>query len=159
MESLKSLFRLSANQSVPNMQSTVGQQSVSQNKSSNSRRRGETYVAYGKRLCGFSNGESISLAPFLQMIFTAEKQKQLDDVAFQEEEKKKKQDQISSLTTDIAAKEASISRINEKIKDYNDGIADLHSQISELKGSEGSVNRDSKVKLMRLCQNRRSLFL
>ena len=51
------------------------------------RQQGETYVAFGKRICSITLGSQTSLAASLQRVFFSEKQAQINDKALQAKKK------------------------------------------------------------------------
>lgn len=142
MKDLKKLF--SVNTSKTNV-ATISQQNF---QSPDAIRSGESYVSYGKRVCGMSNGSPLCLSPFLQRIFTSEKQKQLDDKVFQESEREKRLSELNQLQKEISDKKADVQLLVNKINQTQDKINDYKSEIDNLKATNGAVNKEAKVKFL-----------
>ena len=111
------------------------------------RQQGETYVAFGKRICSITLGSQTSLAASLQRVFFSEKQAQINDKALQAKKKQEIQNKITNIDSDIKAKQSSIDNSKIKIDNLNNKVSNLKADLEQAKIKNGEVNKSNQTKL------------
>lgn len=143
MPDLKKLFSLksaSAQADVPQIPT-----------SSNQRIQGETYEAYGRRICGMTTGSCGALGAMLQMIYNNEKNSQINNESLQETHRRKVQNEMSLLDQQIVGLQTRQSGLDVDIDTVKNKINDCENEIDETKGKEGQLNKMERVKLIFGC--------
>lgn len=108
----------------------------------------ETYVYYGKRICGVVTANLPALAPFLHKIYNSEKQRQINDQALQEQRKNELANELCQTDGKISKERNHLDAIKSKISSCQDEIADLKTQLVVAKNKNGEINRMARVKLI-----------
>lgn len=136
LKNLKEMFSLSP--SLPG-----GQQLSSENIQST-----ETYVEYGKRVCGIVTGNNNSLSIFLQKVYQTEKNRQVNDHRLQQDKKTKLQQKLSGEKSQEQSINAEIANTQLKIDETNEQINELDIALSNAKANDGKENKMAKIKLI-----------
>lgn len=113
----------------------------------NDRRKDETYVQYGKRMCGLVNASDATLLPFLQSIYMQEKWAQIKDEKVQEELRRQTQIEIVELETQIEQQTNSLNNVEQQIQDSQSKVDKLRTEVGELKVDQGNKNRTANAKM------------
>lgn len=108
----------------------------------------ETYVQYGKRICGTVTGSLAAFNVMLQKIYNAEKQSQIEDKALQELRRTEICKKIDDADSDIAKEKAKQVHVEEVINDYEQHKSDLVKQYVEAKYLHGQINKMARMKMM-----------
>lgn len=66
------------------------------------RQQGETYINYGRRLCGIVNASVAALPPFLQRIYSQERHSQIVDEAKQRQMRLQVEKEIADIDIKIS---------------------------------------------------------
>lgn len=117
-------------------------------RSMDSKRPAETYVQYGKRICGTVTGSLAAFNVMLQKIYNAEKQSQIEDKALQELRRTEICKKIDEADSDIAKEKAKQVHVEEVINDYEQCKSDLGEQYVEAKHLHGQINKMARMKMM-----------
>ncbi len=112
------------------------------------RRTGETYTAYGVRMCGRVNASPNALVPFIQKIYNQERQEQIKDQAQQQQQRQKLETDLINIDADIKNKQNNLSAEQQKLSDANDNVTNIKSEIQQLKASEGNINKSARTKMI-----------
>lgn len=108
----------------------------------------ETYVQYGKRLCGKVTGSITAFAVLLQKIYNAEKQRQIGDELLQAQRKKEIQNKLAEADGNIIKERERMNHIENMIRDEEEGKTALKEQYVEAKHQHGEVNKMARVKML-----------
>lgn len=114
--------------------------------------QGETYNHYGMRMCGKVAGGTSYLTPFLQRVYTSEKQRQANNAARQEAARKNIQNQINDKQAEQEKASNTIAELEDKIHACNNRIEEWREKISRLinTGNQGK-NKEAKIKMILGC--------
>jgi len=114
--------------------------------------QGETYNHYGMRMCGKVAGGTSYLTPFLQRVYTSEKQRQANDAARQEAARQNIQNQINDKQAEQEKTSNAIAELEDKIHACNNRIEEWREKISRLinAGNQGK-NKEAKIKMILGC--------
>lgn len=123
------------------------QQPLTPSQLDDNKQDGETYTAYGTRICAKVNGAEAALQPCLQRIYLSEKHLQSQDQQLQERKKNDLQQQISAIEGKITQKNIEINRIDQKINDNQEELEELQTNLIEVKNQDGQTNKMAKVKM------------
>lgn len=96
MHRLKKLFSLGA----PDVKRVDGATNFEGIKEA--RQQGETYINYGRRLCGIVNASVAALPPFLQRIYSQERHSQIVDEAKQRQMRLQVEKEIADIDIKIS---------------------------------------------------------
>ena len=107
----------------------------------------ETYVAYGRRICGRVNGSFHSLTPMLQKVFLYEKQRQSQDEQLQKSRREELSSKLSALKADIEKNQVEQQATEMKISDNKSELGSLQNKLIEAKGRIGEENKMADVKM------------
>ena len=108
----------------------------------------ETYVQYGKRICGMVNASKTALAAFIHKIYNHERQAQANDEARQNELKGKANAELAKIETEIDATQNNLSNENVKKDTETENKNDVDSEIKRLEDTEGKLNRPAKTRMI-----------
>lgn len=108
----------------------------------------ETYVQYGKRICGMVNASKTALAAFIHKIYNHERQAQANDEARQNELKGKAKAELAKIETEIDATQNNLSNENVKKDTETENKNDVDSEIKRLEDTEGKLNRPAKTRMI-----------
>lgn len=112
------------------------------------KRVGETYVNYGKRICGLVNASISALDPFLQRIYSQEKLSQVNDEAVNDKEKNKIQERINDLESQIAQCNNDMDLKLSKISNANGEIKKLEQNLAEQRQRGNELNKNANMKMI-----------
>lgn len=114
--------------------------------------QGETYNHYGMRMCGKVAGGTSYLTPFLQRVYTSEKQRQANNAARQEAARKNIQNQINDKQAEQEKASNTIAELEDEIHACNNRIEEWREKISRLinTGNQGK-NKEAKIKMILGC--------
>lgn len=138
IENLKNLFGLRA----------VATENNTEHYNPDNRQPQETYVAYGRRMCGKVNGSVHALQPLLHRVYCSEKQRQRDDEQLQESHRNRLRDEITNLRSRIDTNHIEQQRIQGKIADENNRDAETRDRLQAAKGNIGEANKMAKIKMI-----------
>lgn len=85
-------------------------------------RDGETYVKYGKRLCGYSNGNIDYLPVYFQKVIQSEKKRYIQNEGLQNKEKERIKREIIDKQTLADTEKNNLSNIQRQIDDISNKI-------------------------------------
>lgn len=111
------------------------------------RQEGETYTAYGTRICAKVNGADAVLEPCLQRIYLNEKRLQSRDEQLQAQKKDELRQRISEIDGKIAEKDVEKNHIDQQLKSNREQLAALHSDLVAAKNQDGTTNKMANVKM------------
>lgn len=112
------------------------------------RRVGETYNAYGSRMCGLTNASWVSLSAFMQKIYMQEKQSQIKDVAKQQNAQQRIQQELNNIDANIEAENDKLQNENDNVESSRARISDLKQEITQLKSKNGELNRKARTSMI-----------
>lgn len=113
----------------------------------NNKNPNETYVHYGKRMCGLTNASSPALSPFINKIYISEKNRQLGDPNAQERLKRQTEDKIAQLRTQEAQQNNNLNRIQSLIANAKESIKNFEEEMSQLKINSGHKNKEANARM------------
>lgn len=128
--------------SKPAVQSTVAPP-----QSTDGRNKGESYLAYGKRACQFTNGSPLSLRTILQRIYHAEKSRQIADQQIQQQFKNDIIKKIGDIDVEVSRLEGDKISLEEKVTDAENDVNDLKTQKIEAINKNGELNKMAQLKM------------
>lgn len=111
------------------------------------RNEGESYLAYGKRACQFTNGNPLSLRTILQRIYNSEKSRQITDQETQELFKKAIRKKIGDIDVELTRLEGDKISFEEKVTAAENDVNDLKSQKIEAINKNGELNKMAQLKM------------
>lgn len=120
---------------------------VQQNENDLNRQHGETYTAYGTRICAKVNGSEVALEPCLQRIYLTEKNLQSQDQQLQDRRKGQLKQEITEIDGKIARLNIEEDRIAQRISDNQTELTTLQSKLAYVKNQNGDANKMAKVKM------------
>lgn len=109
-------------------------------------RDGETYVKYGKRLCGYSNGNIDYLPVYFQKVIQSEKKRYIQNEGLQNKEKERIKREIIDKQTLADTEKNNLSNIQRQIDDISNKMQEKKGKINELQIGGKNANREAKVK-------------
>lgn len=109
--------------------------------------KGETYVNYGKRMCGLTNAASPALSAFIDRIYISEKNRQLGDPNTQAQLKQQTEKKIADLQTKDAQQNNNLNRIQSLIAKAKEKIEKYENEISQLKIQSGHENKEANARM------------
>lgn len=112
------------------------------------KRQGETYVQYGKRICGMVNASETALATSIQKIYNQERQAQAKDGIRQNELKEKAKGELAKVEIEIEATQNNLDNEAAKLNAEKGNKDDVETEIKRLKAAEGQVNKSAKTKMI-----------
>lgn len=115
--------------------------------STDGRNKGESYLAYGKRACQFTNGNPLSLRTTLQRIFNAERSRQIADQQIQQQFKQDIINKIGDIDVEVSRLEGDKISLEEKITDAENNVNDLKAQKIEAINKNGELNKMAQLKM------------
>ena len=110
-------------------------------------RDNETYVAYGRRMCGRVNASIHVLNPLMQRVFLHERQRQSDDERLQQSHRQRLREEIVELNRSIDSNQIEQDHAEQKKRDKEDQIVALRNELDEAKGNIGEANKMARVKM------------
>lgn len=116
-----------------------------------SKKEGETYLDYGKRVCGLVTAQILALTPYLNKINNEEQREQRQNQEIQERLKETLRQEKSEVESEITKKEAHKSGIELKICDAENKKKELELKLIEAKEKDGETNKMEKIKLIIGC--------
>lgn len=111
------------------------------------RHEGETYTAYGTRICAKVYGSVAVLGPCLQRIYLYEKQLQNQDGDLQRRTKLELENQLNDINGKLSQLDIEGEEITHKISDNADRLVELQRKLTEVKNIDGENNKMAHVKL------------
>lgn len=141
MITIKSLFGSTANKA-----ST--QDSISQLQNPNNRQKGETYHHWGLRVCAIADGGCLTLRPYLHNVYNYIYKEQRENVALQEEERRKIQSSIEEKQNGKGMLRVKINDCKQKQDEKKNLIEELKTEKKELRNKAYEVNKAAKLKLV-----------
>lgn len=108
----------------------------------------ETYVYYGKRICGVVTANLPALAPFLHKIFNSEKQRQINDQALQQQRRNELTKELCQTDGQINKEKNRLNSITDKILDCRNDIGYHQTLLAQAQNKNGGINRMARVKLI-----------
>lgn len=114
----------------------------------NEKRADETYQHWGKRVCAFVDGSSISLKPFLHNVYICNYKKQLEDVKGQEEEREKIRKEIEEKQNDLELQNKWLDECRKKQITAKETIKALQNEKNELRNRKYEENKEARIKLI-----------
>lgn len=142
MHRLKKLFSLG----VPDVKRVDGATNFEGIKEA--RQQGETYINYGRRLCGIVNASVAALPPFLQRIYSQERHSQIVDEAKQRQMRLQVEKEIADIDIKISQENNNLDLQNKKIEDVRMEIEDVKRNIVGLKQKDNELNRSANIKMI-----------
>lgn len=113
--------------------------------------QGETYVDYGRRICGMVYASKTALATYIQKIYNQERQAQANDQAKQNALKEKAKADLAKIEAEIEATQNDLNNENAKIATQIEKKNDATAEKERLKASEGQVNRSARIRMIVGC--------
>lgn len=110
-------------------------------------RTGESYVNYGKRICGLVHASLPALPPFLHRVYLSEKQRQLEDEQLQQQLIQQRQKEIIETQTKIAQQESQSAAVKQRSEDVRNQIERLREEIAQLRIEVPVAVRTAIVKM------------
>lgn len=142
MHRLKKLFSLGA-PDVKRVDGTTNFEGIKE-----ARQQGETYINYGRRLCGIVNASVAALPPFLQRIYSQERHSQIVDEAKQRQMRLQVEKEIADIDIKISQENNNLDLQNKKIEDVRMEIEDVKRNIVGLKQKDNELNRSANIKMI-----------
>ena len=142
MHRLKKLFSLG----VPDVKRVDGATNFEGIKEA--RQQGETYINYGRRLCGIVNASVAALPPFLQRIYSQERHSQIVDEAKQRQMRLQVEKEIADIDIKISQENNNLDLQNKKIEDVRMEMEDVKRNIVGLKQKDNELNRSANIKMI-----------
>ena len=109
-----------------------------------SKRQGETYANWGKRICATTSGSDVALGAFLGNVYNYIKREQLEDEAYQAQQKRKIESEIQKHNNDKDFAEDTIRSKENAIEENNDTINAKQNEKMRLR-QEGKKKNKSYV--------------
>ncbi|MDE6498654.1 MAG: hypothetical protein K2L21_08340 [Muribaculaceae bacterium] len=109
---------------------------------------GETYLQYGKRVCGIVTGNTTVLAAFLTKVYQTEKNNQVNDQAAQQKIKQGLVNNLTSTQAKLQSSQATLSNIHIQIEAARNTISDLGQELNNAQAKDGQENKMAKVKMI-----------
>lgn len=107
-----------------------------------------TYLQSGKTNCGKCNGSLTAFSAMLQRIYNAERQRQIDNKALQEQRKNDVKAKINDLDVSIKKEKTQKDYINDKIDKLKESIKELKESLVEAKNDISDVTKTNRVKMI-----------
>lgn len=107
-----------------------------------------TYLQSGKTNCGKCNGSLTAFSAMLQRIYNAERQRQIDNKALQEQRKNDVKAKINDLDVSIKKEKTQKDYINDKIDKLKESIKELKESLVEAKNDISDVTKRNRVKMI-----------
>lgn len=142
MHRLKKLFSLGA-PDVKRVDGTTNFEGIKE-----ARQQGETYINYGRRLCGIVNASVAALPPFLQRIYSQERHSQIVDEAKQRQMRLQVEKEIADIDIKISQENNNLDLQNKKIEDVRMEMEDVKRNIVGLKQKDNELNRSANIKMI-----------
>ena len=121
---------------------------VVQQQSTENIQAGESYLQYGKRVCGIVTGNTTVLAAFLTKVYQTEKNNQVNNQAEQLKAKQALQNTLASTQTKLRNAEAKCANINIQIAAIQNTLNNLNSNLKSTIAQNGQVNKMAKIKMI-----------
>lgn len=137
---INSLFKISG-PAVPSTMEVATPQGI------DAKQLAETYVQYGKRLCGKVTGSTAAFGSMLLKIYNAEKQRQIGDEQLQAQRKVEIQNKIAEAESNIVKEKERMAHIEGVVRSYEETKTALDEQYIEAKHQHGEVNKMARVKM------------
>lgn len=109
---------------------------------------GETYVAYGRRMCGRVTASVQALNPLLHRVYCHEKQRQRDDEQLQSEYRQRLHDEISDLDRRIGINDVEQNGVRANIGEKESEKLDIQERLNNAKGRIGQANKMARIKMI-----------
>lgn len=116
--------------------------------SSDSIQKGETYVNYGKRICGLVTASMQALQVYLQKVYNYEKQRQINDEELQEQKKADLQRQLNQEQAALGVIQNNLQLNQTQTNQIQDKINDLKQQVVEAKHGTVDENKMARLKMI-----------
>lgn len=140
---IKSLFTLNKKQ---NGTAAAGTTSATNNP--DNIQIGETYIAYGRRMCGKVNGSEVALTPLVQRVYFLEKQRQQNDEQLQQTHRQRLQEEIIDLQRSIDQNNIEQDHKKTVLNQLNDEKIQLENKLETAKGNIGDSNKMARIKMI-----------
>lgn len=119
-----------------------------QPQSSENIQSGETYLQYGKRVCGIVTGNTTVLAAFLTKVYQTEKNQQVNNQTAQQKIKQGLESNLADAQTKLQSAQAALSNLRIKIEAAQNSISDLNRDLANAQAKDGQENKMSKIKMI-----------
>lgn len=116
--------------------------------SSDNRREGETYMMWGKRVCGIVSGNLQALPPFLHKVYNDIYNVLASDVDAQIIAKKQIEAEIAQKNNEKEAVQNKINNIDSEIDRIKSKEEELKDEREEIKRRKEEVNKEQRLKLI-----------
>lgn len=110
------------------------------------RNTNESYVDYGKRLCGQSNANVDNLPIYFQKVCQSEKIRYINNETRQATVKEKKKAELINKQSEKQVEENNLQEVQCKIDGVSDRIRETKGEIKALKAGDKSNNKEAAVK-------------
>ena len=115
---------------------------------SDTRRIGETYEQWGKRICGVVTGSLTALPPYLQKVYNYNYREQADNVQLQQAARINTQAEIDRKNDEIKVIQSKIEDAQSQIDTIHKKIEDLKVEKEEIKRGKERINTEQRLKLV-----------
>lgn len=113
-----------------------------------SRRRGETYEQWGRRICGIVSGSLVALPPYLHKVYNFIYNEQAENVDLQKAAHANTQAEIERKNEEIRVINSKIEDAGSNIDETNKKIEELKAERQEIKTGKEKVNKEQRLKLI-----------
>ncbi|MDE6369109.1 MAG: hypothetical protein K2K94_07715, partial [Muribaculaceae bacterium] len=113
--------------------------------------KGESYTAFGKRMCMLTNGNVLTLRTILQRIYHYEKSRQLNDENLQHQRREAIIKEIEKKDVEISDAQTQKKACHKEIENFETEISELKEKRLEAINKNGQENKMAKLKLILGC--------
>ena len=110
--------------------------------------KNESYVAYGRRMCGKVNGTPTPLTTLLHKVFLYERNRQSNDRQLQERHRLDNQNQLANLQADIERNKIDQRAVEAKLTENDANHQILQNKLIEAQSHIGQENKMAKAKMI-----------
>lgn len=113
--------------------------------------KGESYTAFGKRMCMLTNGNVLTLRTILQRIYHYEKSRQLNDENLQHQRREAIIKEIEKKDVEISDAQTQKKSCQKEVENFETEISELKQKRLEATNKNGQENKMAKLKLILGC--------
>lgn len=137
---IKNIFRLKAASVMP-------VETVETYSSTDAIKEDETYVSYGKRMCGVVNGTIVALTPLLQKVFLYERIRQQKSEELQATRRNELRNKLGDLQSDLGVNLIEQKAVRTQQEDIEKNNIALQNKLVEAKSNIGEDNKMARIKM------------
>lgn len=137
---IKNIFRLKAASDMP-------VETVETYSSTDAIKEDETYVSYGKRMCGVVNGTVVALTPLLQKVFLYEKSRQQKSEELQATRRNELRNKLGNLQSDLGVNLIEQKAVRNQQEEVEKNYIVLQNKLVEAKSNIGEDNKMARIKM------------